>query len=71
MPSCSPRGTHNTEAAVLPVPHFLTHTEQLFCAENSANLAPKNRPLALETKEFLHGLSVLYLTPTTSPHQME
>lgn len=46
--------------------------QQLFCAENnSANPAPKNRPSAPETKEFLHELSVLYLTPTTSPHQME
>lgn len=46
--------------------------QHLFCAENkSANPAPKNRPLAPETKEFLHELSVLYLTPSLSPRQME
>lgn len=29
--------------------------QKLFCAENnSANPAPKTRPLAPETKEFLH-----------------
>lgn len=46
--------------------------QQLVCVENNpANPAPKNRSLAPETKELLHKVSVLYLTPTTSPYQME